>query len=159
MKQPKTLVPELWLRNGEAVKVFADSLRLKILRLMERPTTVKAVANALQMPVTKLYYHVNLLAQHGLIQVVDQNLESGIVEKVYQLSARQFKLANPICELTVAFPKQTAASPLPESGLSKKGKLYFPPFPEFRPSGVGWRMPLDNSRMRLTLYDQPGGDL
>lgn len=87
---------EQWIHDVETIKVFADPLRLKIIRLMAEPTTVKAIADTLALPAAKLYYHVNLLHKHGLLQVVDQNLESGIVEKVYQVTARQFKLVNPL---------------------------------------------------------------
>lgn len=88
--------PEQWIRDVETIKVFADPLRLKLIRLMAQPITVKTVADTLAIPAAKLYYHVNLLHKHGLIQVVGQNLESGIVEKVYQVTARQFKLVNPL---------------------------------------------------------------
>ena len=87
---------ERWLHDVETIKVFADTLRLQILKLLETPTTVKAVAAALDLPPAKLYYHINLLQKHGLIGVVGQNLESGIVEKIYQVTARQFKLVNPL---------------------------------------------------------------
>lgn len=96
METPITPIPEQWLRDVETIKVFADPLRLKIIRLMAQPTTVKAVAEALDLAPAKLYYHVNLLQKHGLIQVVDHNLETGIVEKVYQVTAHQFKLVNPL---------------------------------------------------------------
>lgn len=89
-------LPELWLREVETIKVFADTLRLKIVKLMEEPTTVKQVAQALDVPPATLYYHINLLQKHGLIQVVDHNLDTGIVEKIYQVTARQFKLVNPL---------------------------------------------------------------
>jgi hypothetical protein len=96
MDNPITSTPEQWIKDVETIKVFADPLRLKIIRLMAQPTTVKTIADALAIPAAKLYYHVNLLHKHGLIQVVEHNLESGIVEKVYQVTARQFKLVNPL---------------------------------------------------------------
>lgn len=96
MANPLLPNAEQWLRDVETIKVFADPLRLKIIRLCQQPTTVKAIADTLVLPAAKLYYHVNLLHKHGLLQVVDQNLESGIVEKVYQVTARQFKLVNPL---------------------------------------------------------------
>lgn len=89
-------IPEQWIRDIETIKVFADPLRLKLIRLMAEPRTVKAMADAVAIPAAKLYYHVNLLHKHGLIQVVDHNLETGIVEKIYQVTARQFKLVNPL---------------------------------------------------------------
>lgn len=102
-------VPERWLRDVETIKVFADSLRLKIIQLMEEPTTVKQVAQALDLPPAKLYYHINLLQKHGLIQVVGHNLETGIVEKIYQVTARQFKLVNPLIAGS-DFPPEAASA-------------------------------------------------
>lgn len=96
MEPSSTPSAEQWIHDVETIKVFADPLRLKIIRLMAQPITVKSIADTLAIPAAKLYYHVNLLHKHGLIQVVDQNLESGIVEKVYQVTARQFKLVNPL---------------------------------------------------------------
>jgi DNA-binding transcriptional ArsR family regulator len=90
------LLAELWVRDVETIKVIADALRLEMLRRMAEPITVKEVAAQLNLPASKLYYHINLLHEHGLIRVVQHNLESGIVEKVYQVSARQFKLVNPL---------------------------------------------------------------
>lgn len=77
----------------ETLKVIADPLRLRIRELMEHPTTVKAVATKLDLPPTKLYYHINLLEKHGLIVLVNTQLVSGIVEKHYQLSAQAVQVA------------------------------------------------------------------
>ncbi len=88
--------PEMWLHDVETIKVFADALRLKIVRLMEIPTTIKAISAALDIPATKLYYHVNLLQKHGLIQVVDHHITGNLVEKIYQVTALQFKIVNPL---------------------------------------------------------------
>lgn len=87
---------ELWVEDVETIKVVADGRRLKILALMQEPTTVKAISAELDIPASKLYYHVNLLEKHNLIQVVDHNIDSGIVEKIYQVTARQFKIVNPL---------------------------------------------------------------
>lgn len=89
-------ITELWVDDVETIKVVADARRLAILRLLQTPGTVKAVAAALDSAPSKLYYHVNLLEKHGLIRVVDRNIESGIVEKVYQVTARELKIVNPL---------------------------------------------------------------
>lgn len=93
MTQP---IDEMWVDDVDTIKVVADGRRMAILRLMQEPTTVKAIAAKLKIPASKLYYHVNLLEKHGLIRVVDHNLESGIVEKIYQVTARQLKIVNPL---------------------------------------------------------------
>jgi len=77
----------------ETLKVLADPLRLSILEYLVKPSTVKRIAEKLDKPPTKLYYHFNLLEQHGLIQLVDTRIVSGIIEKHYQASARSYHVA------------------------------------------------------------------
>lgn len=109
MKDEKTTIQaEMWLRDVKTIKVFAHSLRLEIIRLMEQPTTVKAIADELEIPASKLYYHVNLLHKHGLIHVVEHHIEGNLVEKVYQVAARQFKLVNPL--LSDTMPDESASA-------------------------------------------------
>jgi DNA-binding transcriptional ArsR family regulator len=75
----------------DTVRVLADPLRLRLLEAMasrlDEPWTVKELARALGEPPTKLYYHVNLLEEHGILVVTGSRLVSGIVEKRYQLVA------------------------------------------------------------------------
>ena len=79
------------INNLETLKVLSDTFRLRILELMcNKPTTVKQVAELLEVPPKKLYYHVNLMEEHDLIVVVNTNLVSGIIEKWYQSRAKSF---------------------------------------------------------------------
>jgi DNA-binding transcriptional ArsR family regulator len=72
----------------DTLKVVADPLRLHILELLRgQPHTVKQLATALRTPLKKLYYHVNLLEEHGLIRVSATRVVSGIIEKQYQVTA------------------------------------------------------------------------
>src|SRR5215208_994364 len=75
----------------EALKVFSDPLRQQIIEaLLDGAKTVKQVAAELDLAPTKLYYHVNLLEEHGLIQVTETRIVSGIIEKHYMASAREY---------------------------------------------------------------------
>ena len=57
------------INSLETLKVMADPNRLKILEeMIEGPRTVKQLASALETTATKLYYHINLLEEHGLIR-------------------------------------------------------------------------------------------
>ena len=58
------------------------------------------------MEPSKIYYHIKLLLKHGLIEEVGHNIDSGIVEKIYQASARHFKMVNPLINSEV--PAETA---------------------------------------------------
>jgi len=78
----------LMISDLETLKVVADPLRLNILNLLRgSPRTAKELARALHLSQTKLYYHIGLLEQHGLIRVVGTRLVSGILEKQYQATA------------------------------------------------------------------------
>lgn len=84
---------EFVVRDLDTLKVMADSLRLQILDTVgERVCTVKQIAADLNIPPTKLYYHFKQLEEHGLIRVVDTRLVSGIVEKLYQARAYNYRV-------------------------------------------------------------------
>ncbi len=75
----------------EALRLLAHPLRLRILEALRggagEAKTVKQLATELDVPQTKLYYHVNLLAGQGIIRVAGTRTVSGIVEKRYRVSA------------------------------------------------------------------------
>lgn len=84
------IADKLVIENLETLKVVADPLRLRILDAFgDKPHTVKQIAKLLGIPPNKLYYHVNMLEEHGLIRVVDTRIVSGIIEKLYLISAHQ----------------------------------------------------------------------
>ena len=88
------LAVEFVVDDLESLKVIAHSTRLDILQSLKHPKTVKEIAQKLKLPATKLYYHVNLMEKHGLIQVVETNIVSGILEKTYQVVARSYRIDN-----------------------------------------------------------------
>ena len=49
--------------------------------------TVKQLAKEMGVTPTKLYYHVKMLEEHGLLVVGDTRVVSGIIEKQYQVIA------------------------------------------------------------------------
>jgi DNA-binding transcriptional ArsR family regulator len=93
-EQLPELAEEFVIENLETLKVMTDPLRLQILELfLEGPRTVKQIAAELAITPTKLYYHINLLEEHGLIRVVNTRVVSGIIEKQYFLTAYSFRPA------------------------------------------------------------------
>jgi DNA-binding transcriptional ArsR family regulator len=90
---PSTKPPRVRkIDSAEAIKALADPLRLRVLTLLmgdhERSWTVKEIAAELEQSVTKLYHHVNMLEQVGLIRDVETRLVSGIVEHRYASGQR-----------------------------------------------------------------------
>ena len=83
---------ERLIDNLETLKVYFDPMRAKIMKTVAyRPRTVQEIAQELDVPFTRLYYHMNLLEKHGLIRVVEtRNLSGAVEEKYYQISARSY---------------------------------------------------------------------
>jgi DNA-binding transcriptional ArsR family regulator len=81
------------IRDLETLKVLSDPLRWQIIEMLTvKPQTVKQLAEKLGLAPSKLYYHINLIENHGLIQVVGTRLVSGIIEKHYQTIAPEFEI-------------------------------------------------------------------
>lgn len=88
------LKDQLVIDNLETLKVLSDPLRMQIIELMSyQARTVKQLAEELGTTPHKLYYHVKLLEDHGFIRVVETRLVSGIVEKHYQITAKDIVVA------------------------------------------------------------------
>lgn len=80
--------PSIEIVSLDTLKITADPLRIQLLHLlMNQPRTVKQAADLMGINPTKLYYHANLLEQHGLIRLVDTRIVSGIQEKYYRAAA------------------------------------------------------------------------
>jgi DNA-binding transcriptional ArsR family regulator len=87
-EEPFEPADRIVIKDLEALKALSDPMRVQILEIMlQGARTVKQVARELHTTPTKLYYHVNLLEQHGLIKVTSTRVVSGIIEKQYQLAA------------------------------------------------------------------------
>jgi hypothetical protein len=87
---------EYRISDLDTLRMLADPLRYRLLHTMAtRPTdpwTVKEMARALGEPATKLYYHVNMLEERGLLVVTGSRLVSGILEKRYQIVAERLEV-------------------------------------------------------------------
>lgn len=89
----KNKMKDLFLiKELDTLKALSHDMRLALMRLFRTPQTVKQVAATMDLPPTKLYYHVNLLEAHGLLRVTETNVVSGIVEKTYQVVAKHFHI-------------------------------------------------------------------
>lgn len=92
----------LVIDTPELVQVIYDPLRSRILRHLVTPMSVKQLANELRTPVSRLYYHVHLLEEHGLVAIADQQLSRTKLERVYVSRYHSYKLARSLQDLPVA---------------------------------------------------------
>lgn len=90
MPQSPTL-PEVQPISLATLKLLSHPLRARLLDLFAHaPATVQELAAQLNIPVTRLYYHIHKLETSGLIRIIDSHPTGGTIEKVYAASARQF---------------------------------------------------------------------
>jgi DNA-binding transcriptional ArsR family regulator len=71
----------------DTIKALADPTRLSILRALSRdrmPKSAKELAEDLDQPQTKLYRHLKVLQEAGLIEAAETRVVSGIVETKYR---------------------------------------------------------------------------
>lgn len=91
------IAEEIRITDLETLKVISAPLRVQILERVGlaseagQLTTVKQLSEVLDIPPTKLYYHINLLEKHGLIQIAETKVVSGIIEKYYQIAAKRIR--------------------------------------------------------------------
>lgn len=87
-------IEELAADDPDALVVVAQPLRSRLTRLLiDRPATVAELADELDVPVTRLYYHLDKLETHGLVQVVATRRVRGVEERRYRATARSYTLS------------------------------------------------------------------
>src|SRR4051812_45047672 len=94
---------EMVIADLDTLKVIAEPLRLQILQVtVEAARTVKQIAAMVHTPVSKLYYHMNMLEEHGLLRVAGTRVVSGIIEKQYRSSALRLRFDRNLMSTTGA---------------------------------------------------------
>lgn len=75
----------------EAFDALVAPRRLELVDFFKDPGTAKQAAGYLDVPVTRLYYHINALLAHGFLQVVEETKRGGMTERLFCVSARSFR--------------------------------------------------------------------
>lgn len=73
------------------LELLNDPLRMRILSLTQVPTPVRDVAEALDVPVTRLYYHFNMMEEAGLIEVAETRKVGAMIQKLYRAAGSHYK--------------------------------------------------------------------
>ena len=89
-------VPVLQVGDVETLRAISDPTRMRLLEVMvtrqDPAWSVKELAAVLGVPQTRLYHHIELLGERGLLRAVEQRVVSGIIETRYRVAARSFQL-------------------------------------------------------------------
>ena len=82
-------IPEQVEINTEAqIEALRSPVRMRILSTAREPRSVRQIAEALGMPVTRLYYHINLLNEVGYLEVVHTRKSGARIEKLYRVTGK-----------------------------------------------------------------------
>lgn len=86
-------IPDVQLIGPAELRLLKDPLREGIVHATVNQTqTAGALAARLGVPVTRLYYHLDLLVRHGLLRVDRIRRVNGLRERHYRACARQLRL-------------------------------------------------------------------
>ncbi|MCB2224704.1 MAG: helix-turn-helix domain-containing protein [Actinobacteria bacterium] len=72
------------IEDMETFRIIDNPLRQRIWHLTRNPRSVGEIAERLGVPPTRLYYHVNMLADAGFLEVVEVRKSGAQLERVYQ---------------------------------------------------------------------------
>jgi hypothetical protein len=93
MARAKTVIPESQRIDPKQLKLLADPVREFIVgALVPAARTVPDLAQELHCPPTRLYHHMKRLLAAKLIRVERTRMVSGIVERHFRATARQYLL-------------------------------------------------------------------
>ncbi|EIS9387491.1 TPA: helix-turn-helix transcriptional regulator [Clostridioides difficile] len=79
------------LNTLEEINIVSDPIRLKIIMTLgATPKTAQDLSDALGVSRSKIHYHLKILEQYGIIEVVDTELINGITQKYFLPVAKAF---------------------------------------------------------------------
>lgn len=80
-----------WIEDEETFELLTDQTRIQIIEMLGEPRSVTALAEAMDVPRTRLYHHIKLLDEAGLIEVVETRKAGALTEKIYLVAASSYR--------------------------------------------------------------------
>lgn len=87
-----------WIDDAETFEMLADPRRMEIIELAMVPRSVTEMAEIMGVPRTRLYHHVGLLENAGIIGVAETRQAGAATEKLYQTTALNFQPSETLLE-------------------------------------------------------------
>jgi DNA-binding transcriptional ArsR family regulator len=95
-----TMQARMRLTRLDQIRALADPLRFRLVEaLVARELSVAGLAQALDTPVTRLYHHVTLLLEAGLIEEAGRVRRRGVEERIYRAVAREFRMDGSLLDM------------------------------------------------------------
>jgi predicted transcriptional regulator len=79
------------LRELDQIKAISQGYRITIIESFgNEPATAKQISDCMGEPHAKINYHIKTLVKVGILELVEENIKLGIVEKYYCPIARDY---------------------------------------------------------------------
>lgn len=81
----------LILRDLEQIKAISHEYRIMIIDAFnDEPCTAKHISDKVKQPHAKVNYHIKTLVKVGILELIEESVKLGIVEKYYAPVAKSF---------------------------------------------------------------------
>lgn len=92
----------LVLRDLECIKAIAHPRRIDILKAFGKdPLSAKQLSEMLDEPHAKINYHIKTLYKVGILELVEEKIKSGIVEKYYYPTAKNIIVGKKVIDFSL----------------------------------------------------------
>ncbi len=89
---------ETHINTEEQLEALRSPVRMRILMAARKPRSVREIAEKLDKPVTRLYYHINLLHEVGFLEVVHSRKSGARIEKLYRVAGKSIVVGPELAE-------------------------------------------------------------
>ena len=101
----------LVLRDLECIKAIAHPKRIDILKAFNNlPLSAKQLSQILDEPHAKINYHIKALYKVGILELVEEKIKSGIVEKYYYPKAKSILIDKNVINISLEKDDETIQS-------------------------------------------------
>ena len=81
------------IEDSAAAEASLDPLRREILAALTEPGSASTLAASLGIPRQKVNYHLKVLEQHGLVELVEERRRGNFVERVLQATSASYVIS------------------------------------------------------------------
>lgn len=90
------------LRELEEIKAISHPYRVEIIEAFgQEPLSAKQLSEMLGEPHAKINYHIKILVSAGILDLVEERVKSGIIEKYYLPKAKMVVIDKSICNAPI----------------------------------------------------------
>lgn len=96
MSEIETLLESLEIDDPAVLAALYDPIRYRIFRALETPRSMAELADEIGRPANRLYYHVRLLVEAGLVRQVGTRPSGRHTERVYGRAAARIRFTGDV---------------------------------------------------------------